>query len=195
MLGAHPDDEMGCAGTIHGLVREGWEVGLVTFSKCRDLNDQVTMEEEWHKAIEVLGMSYTHSALYDYPNRHLPEYRQSILEHLDARRGSYDRVFVPASWDSHQDHQTVTREAARCFKTTTVLGYELTYNTIGPANLSMFTTLSMADMGAKQAHAAVYRSQSGKPYMSAEFIRSLAVVRGIQSHQRHAEAFEVIRWV
>jgi hypothetical protein len=38
-----------------------------------------------------------------------------------------------------------------------------------------------------------YRTQEGKDYMKAEFIRSLAVVRGTQVGSELAEAFEVIR--
>ena len=38
-----------------------------------------------------------------------------------------------------------------------------------------------------------YKTQEGKDYMSPEFIRSLAVVRGTQVGFQYAEAFEAIR--
>jgi hypothetical protein len=40
-----------------------------------------------------------------------------------------------------------------------------------------------------------YKTQEGKPYMSEDFIRSLAKVRGTQIQVPYAEAFEVIRWI
>jgi hypothetical protein len=40
---------------------------------------------------------------------------------------------------------------------------------------------------------AAYKTQEGRPYMSPAFIRSLAIVRGVQLGKPLAEAFESIR--
>jgi hypothetical protein len=41
----------------------------------------------------------------------------------------------------------------------------------------------------------MYQSQQHRSYANAEFIRSLALTRGVQIGKRYAEAFEVVRWV
>ena len=40
-----------------------------------------------------------------------------------------------------------------------------------------------------------YKSQSDRFYMSGDFIKSLAITRGVQINKQYAEAFEVIRWI
>jgi hypothetical protein len=44
---------------------------------------------------------------------------------------------------------------------------------------------------AKQNALKQYQSQSHRTYMNDELVRSLAIVRGIQSNSSYAEAFEV----
>lgn len=191
VLGAHPDDEMGCAGAISRLKREGAEVRLVTFSQCRDLNGP-GLVAEWSRAAELMGID---AELGDLPNRRLPEHRQDILDELDKHRGKYDLVLCPARYDAHQDHAAVTNEAVRALKGTTILGYELPLNHVGGSELGAFVKLTTADMHAKLAHVGQYASQADKPYMNSDYVRGLARVRGVQAGCEFAEAFEVIRWV
>jgi len=40
-----------------------------------------------------------------------------------------------------------------------------------------------------------YDSQKGRNYVSEEFIRGLAITRGVQIGARYAEVFEVVRWI
>ena len=192
-LGAHPDDEMGCAGLLFELSTRGSRVDFVTFSQCDDLNGPELIDER-KEALLVLGI--TGSVIYDFPNRRLPEHRAEILGVLDDRRlgEAPDLVLCPTTFDAHQDHATVAIEARRAFKDTTVLGYELPLNSFNGI-LSGYVGLSSDAMDAKQMHVAAYRSQRAKPYMNPTYIEGLARVRGVQSGHRWAEAFEVIRWV
>ena len=105
-----------------------------------------------------------------------------------------DIVFMPALQDIHQDHSTVAAEGLRAFKNCTILGYELIWNNL-KFETDCFIRLSESDVDAKINALQCYESQKGRKYMDPEFIRSLAVVRGVQVGEEFAEAFEVIRWI
>ena len=92
--------------------------------------------------------------------------------------------------DVHQDHQVIYSEGIRAFKNSNVLGYELPWNNLR-FQPGYFEKITEAQLELKQAALQEYRSQADRKYMSREFIRSLAVVRGIQCNAELAEAFEV----
>jgi LmbE family N-acetylglucosaminyl deacetylase len=196
-LGAHPDDEMGCAGTLARLAEAGASVNVVTFSDCRDLIPAgFTVDDlraEWRAALLLLGLSEL-PVMLDIPNRHFPAHRQAILGALDDL-GAYDLVLLPATSDVHQDHATVSAEGVRRFKHSTVLGYELPMNTIRQATWGGFVRLEPRHVEIKVEHARTYRSQAARPYMAEPFVRGLAAVHGVQAGCEAAEAFEVIRWL
>ena len=191
VLGAHPDDEMGCAGLL-SMMSSQTRVSVVAFSKCQDLNGPELLDE-WHDALTGLGVAL--SEVVNLPNRRLPEHRAEILKVLDRYRlEKPELVLCPTTFDAHQDHAAVAAEARRAFKDTTVLGYELPLNSFNGV-LNMFLSISPEAMEAKLAHAAAFRSQRHKAYMDPDYIKGLARVRGVQSGAEYAEAYEVIRWV
>jgi LmbE family N-acetylglucosaminyl deacetylase len=145
-------------------------------------------------AVRVLGVPEANFQMFDFRVRHFPAVRQDILEVLVAMRRTIepDLVVLPSPTDIHQDHGTLATEGIRAFKHSTVLGYELPMNTITFVH-ACFVELEPRHLDVKVRHAAVYESQRSRPYMRAEFIRSLAVVRGLQMDVDAAEAFEVIR--
>jgi LmbE family N-acetylglucosaminyl deacetylase len=198
VLGAHIDDEFGCAGTVARLVEAGLEVHLAAFSPATESVPQEfppdALTREAIDAIRVLGIPPDRFRYYDFPVRHFPEHRQEILELLVVLRQEIepDLVLVPATGDIHQDHGVMASETLRAFKHTTVLGYEMPMNTVTFEH-SCFVRLEERHMEAKLAHAAAYRSQAFRPYFAPEAIRALATIRGLQINQPAAEAFEVIR--
>ena len=105
-----------------------------------------------------------------------------------------DLVLVPATTDLHQDHATVSAEAFRAFKHSTILGYELPQNTIA-FEARAFIALSEDDLAVKLRSLACYESQAHRAYAAAEVVRGLAAVRGMQADTRLAEAYEVIRLI
>jgi hypothetical protein len=56
-----------------------------------------------------------------------------------------------------------------------------------------FIALEERHLEVKVRHAQAYASQASRSYLREEFIRSLAVVRGLQTNTPAAEAFEAIR--
>lgn len=198
VLGAHADDEFGCAGTVARMVEAGAEVHYACFSSCEESVpegwDPDVLKREVLDAIDVLGIPPERFTLFDFRVRHFPSRRQEILEEMIKLRKRIDpqTVFIPAMSDMHQDHEVVAREGLRAFKHATVLGYELPMNTIFFQH-ACFIRLEERHLEVKLRHAAAYRSQAFRAYLKPDFIQSLARVRGLQIDQPAAEAFEVIR--
>jgi len=201
VLAPHTDDgELGCGGTIHRLIEEGCAVTYAAFSTAEE-----SVPPEWPPDIlqkEVragtakLGIEPENLLTYRYRVRHLPEARQEILEELVRIKKDLDptTVFIPSSHDLHQDHQTVSMEGLRAFKTGTVLGYELPWNNMA-FDYRHFVVLEERHVQAKIDALACYESQQHRPYVQPEFLRSWARSRGGQIFVDYAEAFDVLRWV
>jgi LmbE family N-acetylglucosaminyl deacetylase len=200
VLGAHTDDEFGCAGLIARLIEDGTEVHFACFSACEESVpegfDEDVLKREVVDAIGVLGIAPERFYLYGYRVRHFPSKRQEILEDLVSlrRRIEPDLVLLPSSSDIHQDHAVIAAEGVRAFKHSTILGYELPMNTISFEH-ACFVRLEPRHIEVKIRHAAAYVSQQHRTYMSASFLSGLAAVRGVQMNAPAAEAFEVVRMV
>ncbi len=200
ILGAHTDDEFGCAGTIVRMVESGIEVHCVAFSRCEESIPpglpRDVLETEWQRATARLGIPAENLQLFPFRVRHFPQFRQDILEQLVLLRKQIqpDVIFLPASVDIHQDHCTISKEGIRAFKHSTVLGYELPMNTITFQH-ACFIRLDERHLRAKIESLMCYESQAFRNYRNAEFIRGLARVRGVQINSEYAEAFEVLRWI
>jgi len=199
VLGAHPDDEIGCGGAILALREGGVDVRHYYFSRCVEslrklgLPDD-TLVAECAESRRRLSLDPAVCGAFDFPVRRFPEFRQEILEELVAlnRALEPDLVFVPNRHDIHQDHQTICAEAIRAFKYRTVLGYELPWNTLA-FNHDCLIALKERHLAGKLAAVECYKSQLQNHYASIDFFRSLARVRGVQANTTHAECFEVVR--
>ena len=188
-LSPHTDDiEFACGGSITRWIREGSEVYAVSFTSAS------AQKKEFEEASEVLGIKNTE--LFQYPVRRFGENRQRILDEMVGleRRIKPDLVLIPSSTDTHQDHQVIREEGFRAFKRTSLLGYEMPQNNIS-FQTSMFVKLTELDIHNKVRALQKYTSQASRPYISEEFIRGLALVRGMQAGTKFAEAYEVIRWM
>lgn len=198
VLCAHPDDEFGCGGTIARFVEEGINVFYVGFSKCQASLPpglpENTLESEMLESTRILGIPRDHTQLYDFPVRHFPGLRQEILDELVriGRDLEPQLVLLPSRFDVHQDHSALAAEAVRAFKLTSMLSYELPWNSLSFDNTCFFR-LEQRHVERKIQALAAYRSQSHRHYSSPEVVRSLAVIRGAQSNNPYGEMFEVVR--
>lgn len=201
ILAPHTDDgELGCGGTIAKFCNEGSDVYYVAFSICSrslppDMDPQ-TLAIEVANATKVLGVKSENLILFDFDVRRFKEFRQDILEELIKlkNRLNPDIVFVPSPSDIHQDHQVISEEGLRAFKNCSILGYEMPWNNV-TFNTRSFIKLNEEHILKKIESLVEYKSQSERTYLNADFIRSLATIRGIQIGSKYAEAFEVIRWI
>jgi len=201
ILAPHVDDgELGCGGTIAKFIGEKKQVFYVAFSSAeksvRPGLPKDTHRKEMRKAMKVLTLPDKNLTLFEFEARNYPRYRQEILEEMVKIRKKInpDLVFLPSTFDTHQDHQVISQEGFRAFKEMSVLGYELPWNNL-TFTTKGFIVLEQEHLSKKIKALACYKSQARKFYMAKDFIRSLAVTRGLQCGAKYAETFEVIRWI
>jgi LmbE family N-acetylglucosaminyl deacetylase len=201
VLAPHTDDgELGCGGTIVRALEEGAEVYYAALSTAEESVPETFPKDQLKREVKLataaLGIPEDHLIIYNYTVRKLNYVRQEILEDLVKlnKEINPDLVFLPVEHDMHQDHSTVAKEGLRAFKHCTILAYELIWNNIRFQS-SAFVRLEEKHVRQKIQALAQYKTQEGKAYMKADFIRGLARVRGTQTGVEFAEAFELIRWI
>ena len=201
VLAPHTDDgELGCGGTISKLIARGSEVFYVAFSIAEESVPpgfpSDVLDTEVRSATAVLGIPPENLTVLRYKVRRFPEFRQEILEDLVGFNKSInpDVVFLPSSFDVHQDHKTIFEEGRRAFKTKTLLGYEFMWNSYS-FGATFFSVLQKRDIDAKISSLSEYRSQVKRLYTKDELVMGMANFRGLQVGQNFVEAFEVIRWI
>lgn len=201
VVSPHTDDgELGCGGFVSRLISEGKEVFYVAFSAAeksvpKDFPSD-TLRKEVYEATAVLGIKRENVSVLKYDVRVFSDHRQEILDDLLRlkREIKPDTVFVPSTYDLHQDHKTTTEESMRAFKDITLLGYELPWNNIS-FRTSFFARLGEEDVRTKIDALAAYKTQEGRDYFKAEYITALAITRGTQIKTRYAETYEIIRYI
>lgn len=199
-LGAHPDDiELGAGGTIAKARRLQIECESLILSDCRQnlIGESVTQDQlikETISAHKVLGVSENSISFFDFPVRNFNSFRQDILQVLieKSKNMIWDKIFIPNSTDIHQDHQVLSVEARRAFKTQSLLGYELPWNNI-ESKINIFNSLSIEDVTLKIQALSEFKSQQNREYMKPDAIRSILGFRGVQIKEEYCEGFEAIR--
>lgn len=201
VLAPHTDDgELGCGATIAKYIEEGKNVYYAAFSICEESVPEGLpkniLETEVKKATAVLGIKKEKLMIYKFKVRRFPEFRQEILEELVKlnKELNPDLVFMPSSFDIHQDHKTIFEEGRRAFKNSSILGYEFMWN-----NFSFNSTCSIVvnenHINKKIESINQYFSQKHRFYASEKMVKGLANYRGLQISKEYVEAFEVIRWI
>lgn len=201
VLAPHTDDgEFGCGGSITKFIEEGSNVYYVAFSTAKESIPeglpQDILEIEVKEATKRLGIKPEKLIVYGFQVRKLNYVRQDILENLVKLKKEInpDLVLMPVTQDLHQDHQTVAMEGLRAFKHTSILGYEIPWNNLTFHN-QCFIKLDDRHIDKKIYALDAYNSQKTRIYASEEYIKSLALTRGVMVNHKYAEAFEVIRWI
>lgn len=203
LLAPHTDDvELGCGGTVKKLLLQGHDLYWVVFSTAEDSvppnMPKDTLRNEFLDVINSLQMSEGQYEILSYPVRNFDLYRQEILEKLVSLRKEIkpDVVIGPSQNDVHQDHQIISNEMIRTFKTSSsILCYELPWNHTTFHN-QCFSKLDEKFVKGKIDLLSCYHSQINlnRSYFSPDYITGWARMRGIQCNAEYAEAFEVIRW-
>ncbi len=201
ILSPHTDDgEFGCGATITKLIEDGSEVYYAAFSACEQSvlpefpKDILTKEVK--AATQILGIKPENLILFKYDVRTFNYHRQAILDDIIKLKNEIqpDLVFTPSVNDIHQDHATISNEAVRAFKFTSILCYELPWNNFN-FTTTCFFKLSENHVLSKVNALKEYKSQAHRSYADEDFIRSLARIRGVQIGAQYAEVFEMVRWI
>lgn len=191
VLSPHTDDaELGAGGTIAKLKDKDTTIHMIAFSWC----DEEDNKKSVRNAVDILSIDKLQ--LLDFKRRIFPKQRQEILQVLYDYNQKYhpDLVLTPTTTDLHQDHITVTREAMRAFKASTILGYEMPWNNI-QITTNSFIPLNEKHVQKKITALKSYNTQLNRYYFNEEYFRSILRMRGTQIQTKYAEAFEVIKFV
>lgn len=200
VLAPHTDDgELGAGGTIARLIEEGAKVSYAAFSTAENSLPSGLAPDTLVREVKVatcrLGIEPDALHVFGYRVRELEYVRQAVLDQMiELRKRNFDLILLPSPNDIHQDHEVVSREGLRAFKHATILGYELIWNNLS-FNTACFIRLQERHLEKKCHALKAYVSQEDKPYMTRDFITSLAKTRGVQIGAQYAESFEVLRWV
>lgn len=200
-LAPHIDDiEFGCGGTISKLLAQGAEIIYVAFSDCKESVETSLPSDilriELKKSAGVFGLDLNNVKVLDFSVRYFQERRQEILQNLIELKNDFkpDAVFTPSRSDIHQDHKVVTEECIRAFKHTSIFGYELPWNCLS-FSYDTFITLNDIDLQNKIDAISCYQSQNQRIYSNAEYVKAMALTRGLKINTKYAEVFELIRLI
>jgi LmbE family N-acetylglucosaminyl deacetylase len=201
VLAPHPDDgEFGAGGSLSRWASEGRTIHYVAFSPCiASLPEGSPMDllhSELMNATSKLGIDSFNVHLADFPVRKFPAMRQEILEMMVKMNKEMkpDLVLVPNSKDIHQDHHTIYQEGLRAFKHSSIIGYELPWNSLDFKS-NFHVRLTKEQVKKKYEAVCEYKSQTKRAYHDEAFLEGLARLRGTQVGTEFAEAFELIRWI
>ena len=195
-LGAHPDDiELGCGAFLADLAGQA-DIFCMTFSNNKKNPDLQNLANEHYDSMHVLGLQDHQIGLGSYETRRFPDFRQELLqEMLELRKKNQPEiVFVNTPKDIHQDHQTLTEEATRAFRGTTVLGYDVLRSSYGffPHFLA---EISEKAVETKIAALSKYSTYADRYYFAPDIIRATAIRHGALAERPFAEGFDIIRIV
>jgi LmbE family N-acetylglucosaminyl deacetylase len=193
-LGAHPDDiELGC-GALIAHIAPMTEVICVTLSDNQRNPDLQNVVQEHRASMAVLGVPEQNVIVSAFETRRFPHVRQEILEYLIGLNHDQrpDIVFVHTRADIHQDHATVTEEALRAFRGTTVLGFDVLRSTYGFFP-NFLVEVSAQDAQKKIDALASYKTYADKYYFSPEITRATLVRHGALAERPYAEGFDILR--
>jgi LmbE family N-acetylglucosaminyl deacetylase len=195
-LGAHPDDiELGC-GALIAHIADQTEVMCVTLSDNQKNPQLNNLVEEHYRSMETLGIQRDHVILGPFETRRFPHARQEILEYLIQLNHSFhpEIIFVHTKADIHQDHGTLTEEALRAFRGTTVLGFDVIRSSYGFFP-SFLVEVSEADVEKKVAALHQYKTYVEKYYFNDSVTRATLIRHGAMAERAFAEGFDILRIV
>lgn len=195
-IGAHPDDiELGC-GALISDINDQTRIICVTLSDNQDNTLHKNLVPEHNASMAILGVKPEYTILHNFTTRRLKEARQEILEVMIDLKHRYhpEVVFVHTARDIHQDHQTVTEEALRAFRGTTLLGFDVLRSSFGffPDFL-----VEVSEIGVQTKIRALkaYQTYADKYYFDENIIHATAIRHGALAERPFAEGFDILRIV
>ncbi len=192
-IGAHPDDiEIGCGGTILGLLRSNPSLSLDWVVMGCNAERNV----EAHEAFQAWtdGRVNCRVHLFDFEDTLFPprfaEIKQAMHKLADTVRP--DVIFTHRREDQHQDHRTVSEVTWNTFRQNLILEYEIPKYEGDLGNPNVFVPLA-SEMANRKVNLLMehFASQQSKPWYSKETFEAMMRIRGLESKAESgfAEAF------
>jgi LmbE family N-acetylglucosaminyl deacetylase len=195
-IGAHPDDiELGC-GALISDIKDQTRIICVTLSDNQENPLHKNLVPEHNASMAILGVKPEYTILHNFITRRLKEARQEILEVMIDLKKRYhpEVVFVHTARDIHQDHQTVTEEALRAFRGTTLLGFDVLRSSYGFFP-DFLVEVSEAGVQTKIRALQAYHTYADKYYFDENIIHATAIRHGALAERPYAEGFDILRIV
>jgi LmbE family N-acetylglucosaminyl deacetylase len=202
-ISPHTDDAVvASGGSISRILEEGNQVYYLGLSIAEESVPagfpKDAVESETRLATQRLGIDPKKVQVQRFPVRRLDEHRQEILDLLVGLRSKIkpDLVLVPTTVDIHQDHEVVTRESIRAFRNwCSIYGYDIPWNDLYGTKMNVFYQLNERHMKMKLEAVSCLKSQLAKKadYLTPQYLRSIAIERGVRIRTKYAEVFEAIR--
>lgn len=204
-FGAHTDDEMICAGTLHRLVRGGCEVTVVSFSPAAVEADRTgglvsaeRVEPEWRSALSIIGARGRFCPMSWWaPSARLHEHGQDIAQYAydycEVERP--DLAFILSPEDENPAHAEVGRQCERVMRGRVphVVRCQFPWN-YGLGRPNLYVGLDIQDMDAKRRVINAYQSQKFR-YDYEAMLLAYACADGLSVKLPAAEKFELLRSV
>jgi len=202
-ISPHVDDvEFGCGGTLRKWASDGHEIFYVAMSDCRDTlikthYPENTLQLECQRALNILGVPKKHIFILAHTNKHYYREARAIFEDLEKLRDKLkpDLVLIPTIANTHQDHETVAKQATSVFRrSTSIVAYEQPWNTID-FTPNFFVSLTSKDVTGKLAALKQYKTQAyfRRSYLNPDAIMGWARMRGMHIDAQYAEAFRAVK--
>jgi LmbE family N-acetylglucosaminyl deacetylase len=181
-LGAHADDiEIGCGGTLLRLVAEhpGIEVTWAVFCAT----PQRAAEARASAEAFLQGAARTKVVVGAHRDGFLPYEGAGVKEEFEAlkRECAPDLILTHYREDRHQDHRIVSDLTWNTWRDHLILEYEIPKYDGDLGSPNFFAPLPAATMERKASlilqH---FPSQAGKHWFTAELLRSMARIRGME---------------
>ena len=220
IIAAHPDDDiLGCGATINKLQMLGSKISILFIGEgtsCRyeDIKNNKIKIDKNIKIRNNFGIkSLNFLKVKNYKFLNLPcgrldtipilEITTKIEEYITLIKP--DTVFTHSNLDNHNDHQIVSRATMQATRPNVlndvknILFYEVPSSsewsfkdTFSP---NYFVSISEKNLNAKIKAMNYYKTEIKKyPFpRSKEGLRTFAMYRGLQSGNKLAEAFKIIR--
>lgn len=203
-FGAHTDDEMICAGTLHRLARNGVKVHVLTYAYAASqgdpsgissaLTEHVT--DEFAKSMSTIGV-WRSELTGLYPPVSLHERGQEIanIAYGYVERHKPELCIVLSPDDENPAHAEVGRQCERVMRGRVpyVIRCQFPWNySVGRANL--FVKLDAGDVEVKRAVINCYQSQLWR-YRYEEMLIAQCRADGLSVKAEYAEKFELLRGV
>ncbi len=192
-LGAHSDDiEIGCGGTVRTLIAShpGIEFDWVVLSALGERR----REAEAGAAAFLSGAARASVTVEEFRDGYFPYAGAGIKDWFEGLKRSVDPdlVLTHHRRDLHQDHRLVSELTWNTFRDHLVLEYEVPKydGDLGAPNV--FVPLDEKAYRTKvETLLAVFKTQSGNAWFTADAFQALMRLRGVESNapSGHAEAF------
>jgi LmbE family N-acetylglucosaminyl deacetylase len=193
-IGAHPDDvELGCGGALVRHSARGDDIAVLVMTRGeRGVFEQRSRFAEQRRAARILGAELHWGPFVDGEVTFGPEVVRTIDDAIDA--SGAEVVYTHAPDDSHQDHRATSQASlAAARRLSSVLFYET------PSTQRFHPTVFLDVTDELESKLALVRSHTSQidrdGPVDVEALVAQARFRGSQSRIRHAEAFEVGRFL